>query len=82
MIDTSTGLRRVRAGLPQDWQAGDKTGTSLWPGMKSLYVDIGFVEPLGFDTCSLRYKADALDGIAAVGGESRFFLIQNNADIA
>lgn len=47
MIDTSTGARRVRAGLPQDWQAGDKTGTSLWPGMRSLYVDIGFVEPVG-----------------------------------
>ena len=47
MIDTSTGLRRVRSGLPQDWQAGDKTGTSIWPGMGSLYVDIGFVEPTG-----------------------------------
>lgn len=45
MIDTRTGLRRVRAGLPQDWQAGDKTGTSLWPGLGSLYVDIGFVAP-------------------------------------
>jgi len=51
MIDTSTGLRRVRAGLPPDWQAGDKTGTSIWPypdrRMGSLYVDIGFVEPTG-----------------------------------
>ena len=47
MIDTRTGMRRVRAGLPVDWQAGDKTGTSLWPGMGSLYVDIGFVEPAG-----------------------------------
>lgn len=47
MIDTGTGARRVRAGLPQDWQAGDKTGTSIWPDMGSLYVDIGFVEPAG-----------------------------------
>ncbi len=45
MADTSTGLRRVRAGLPEEWRAGDKTGTSFWPGMGSLYVDIGFVEP-------------------------------------
>ncbi|QIG55371.1 class A beta-lactamase [Altererythrobacter sp. BO-6] len=45
MIDTRTGLRRVRAGIPQDWRAGDKTGTSTWPGMGSLYVDIGFVAP-------------------------------------
>lgn len=43
MIDTATGARRVRAGLPEDWIAGDKTGTSLWPGMRSLYIDIGFV---------------------------------------
>ena len=46
MIDTPTGVRRVRAGLPEEWVAGDKTGTSIWPGMGSLYVDIGFVEPL------------------------------------
>ncbi|RGP41392.1 Beta-lactamase [Altererythrobacter insulae] len=45
MIDTPTGAKRVRAGLPEDWLAGDKTGTSIWPGMGSLYVDIGFVEP-------------------------------------
>ncbi|MDJ0979272.1 MAG: class A beta-lactamase [Erythrobacter sp.] len=45
MIDTTTGVRRVRAGLPESWLSGDKTGTSLWPGMGSLYVDIGFVEP-------------------------------------
>lgn len=45
MTETRTGARRVRAGLPSDWIAGDKTGTSLWPGMGSLYVDIGFVEP-------------------------------------
>ena len=44
-IDTPTGARRVRAGLPEGWVAGDKTGTSIWPGMGSLYVDIGFVEP-------------------------------------
>lgn len=44
MVDTRTGRRRVRAGLPEDWRAGDKTGTSIWPGMGSLYVDIGFVE--------------------------------------
>lgn len=47
MIDTPTGARRVRAGLPEGWVAGDKTGTSIWPGMGSLYVDIGFVEPPG-----------------------------------
>lgn len=47
LIDTRTGSQRVRAGLPADWPAGDKTGTSLAPGMGSVYVDIGFVEPPG-----------------------------------
>lgn len=28
MVETQTGLRRVRAGLPEGWVAGDKTGTS------------------------------------------------------
>lgn len=45
MMQTETGARRVRAGLPEEWVAGDKTGTSIWPGMGSLYVDIGIVEP-------------------------------------
>lgn len=46
MIETETGLRRVRAGLPADWVAGDKTGTSgLIGGNEYNYIDIGFVEP-------------------------------------
>lgn len=44
MIATQTGARRVRAGLPEGWIAGDKTGTSLWSEQRSFYVDIGFVE--------------------------------------
>lgn len=45
MIDTQTGLRRVRAGLPEGWVAGDKTGTSLdGAGGAAYYVDIGFAE--------------------------------------
>ncbi|RXZ64399.1 class A beta-lactamase [Pelagerythrobacter rhizovicinus] len=45
MADTHTGTKRVRAGLPPEWPAGDKTGTSLAPGMGSVYVDVGYVEP-------------------------------------
>jgi beta-lactamase class A len=45
MIETETGLRRVRAGLPADWVAGDKTGTSGLVGSEGNYIDIGFVEP-------------------------------------
>jgi beta-lactamase class A len=45
MIATETGARRVRAGLPADWVAGDKTGTSGLVGQFGTYIDIGFVEP-------------------------------------
>lgn len=45
MVDTPTGLDRVRKGLPEDWRAGDKTGTGLAPGTSGIYIDIGFVEP-------------------------------------
>jgi beta-lactamase class A len=45
MIATETGLKRVRAGLPDDWLAGDKTGTSGLVGDAGSFIDIGFVEP-------------------------------------
>jgi beta-lactamase class A len=45
MIETQTGLRRVRAGLPEGWVAGDKTGTSGLIGSAEYnYIDIGFAE--------------------------------------
>lgn len=44
MIATETGLRRVRAGLPEGWVAGDKTGTSGLVGTEGNYIDIGFAE--------------------------------------
>ncbi|GGD58991.1 class A beta-lactamase [Croceicoccus mobilis] len=47
MADTVTGTRRLRAGVPDEWWVGDKTGTSLWPGFPSTYVDIGLMIPAG-----------------------------------
>ncbi len=47
MVDTPTGARRVRAGLPESWRAGDKTGTSIVPTIGGIYVDIGFASPAG-----------------------------------
>jgi beta-lactamase class A len=45
MMETQTGVRRVRAGLPEGWVAGDKTGTSgLIGGTEYNYIDIGFAE--------------------------------------
>jgi len=44
MVETQTGLKRVRAGLPEGWVAGDKTGTSGLVGTDYNYIDIGFAE--------------------------------------
>jgi 2-keto-myo-inositol isomerase len=38
---------------------------------------VGMVEPLGFEICALRYKAEAVDGIEAIGGKGRFKLVHD-----
>lgn len=47
MIETQTGLKRIRAGLPLDWKAGDKTGTAMSEGMTDKYNDVAIVWPPG-----------------------------------
>lgn len=44
---TKTGSRRLRAGLPSDWPAGDKTGTGLAPGMPDRTNDVAIIWPPG-----------------------------------
>lgn len=46
MIATATGLRRLRAGFPADWIAGDKTGTA-YTTTAATYVDLAFGGPAG-----------------------------------
>lgn len=48
MVDTATGAKRIRAGLPKDWKAGDKTGTGA--GHKDIgnkTNDIAIIWPPG-----------------------------------
>lgn len=45
MLATTTGLDRVRRGLPADWVAGDKTGTGGGDGMTVLCNDVAWIEP-------------------------------------
>lgn len=40
MQATETGLRRLRAGLPKGWRAGDKTGTGFDAGMPDRINDV------------------------------------------
>lgn len=42
LIESETGLGRIRGGLPQGWVAGDKTGTC-----GTAYNDVAFVEEPG-----------------------------------
>lgn len=46
-VATRTGTRRLRAGLPSDWRAGDKTGTGMAPGMPDKYNDVAIAFPPG-----------------------------------
>ncbi len=48
--------------------------------MKPMLEDhglVGMVEPLGFEICALRYKAEAVEAIEAVGGNGRFKLVHD-----
>jgi 2-keto-myo-inositol isomerase len=38
---------------------------------------LGMVEPLGFEICALRYKAEAVEGIEAIGATGRFKLVHD-----
>lgn len=45
MVTTRTGERRLRAGLPAAWKAGDKTGTGMHASMADKYNDVAIVWP-------------------------------------
>lgn len=45
MRNTRTGTRRLRAGWPADWPAGDKTGTAMNAGQPDRYNDVAIVWP-------------------------------------
>ncbi len=45
LIDTDTGLARLRRGFPSDWVAGDKTGTAVHPSMPNRHNDVAVVWP-------------------------------------
>ncbi|MHC1548184.1 TIM barrel protein [Phyllobacterium sp. K27] len=50
--------------------------TALKPILESRGL-LGFVEPLGFEICSLRSKREAAQAIEAVGGQARFKLVHD-----
>jgi beta-lactamase class A len=78
MVATKTGDKRIRAGLPAGWRAGDKTGTASADTMTDKINDIAIAWPPGrapivvtayFDTAT-RSKAisDELQAVLAEVG--------------
>jgi beta-lactamase class A len=59
MVATRTGLRRLRAGFPQGWRAGDKTGTGSMLGMPNKHNDVAIVWPPGRAPCIVAAYLDA-----------------------
>lgn len=47
MVATRTGEKRLRAGLPTGWKAGDKTGTGMADAMTDKYNDVAITWPPG-----------------------------------
>lgn len=47
MRNTQTGKKRLRAGLPPAWDAGDKTGTGQTPSMANKHNDVAILWPPG-----------------------------------
>jgi beta-lactamase class A len=47
MVKTRTGDRRIRAGLPKGWRAGDKTGTATADTMTDKINDVAIAFPPG-----------------------------------
>jgi beta-lactamase class A len=45
MVDTQTGAKRLRAGLPSAWKSGDKTGTGFHKSYTNKYNDVAIFWP-------------------------------------
>jgi len=75
MRDTRTGLTRLRAGLPEHWQAGDKTGTASSKGMPNKHNDVAVAWPPG-------RAPIVISAFFEVGGEHPAIREQDNAVLA
>lgn len=71
MIATETGLRRIRAGLPEGWLAGDKTGTcgSAYNDVSMFWDDAGM--PYFLSVYLDRPSAQGVEAEAALAAVAR-----------
>jgi len=77
LVESATGLDRIRAGLSPEWIVGDKTGTCGGAG-RSSYNDLAFILPNGpkgegyvFAVYLDDPKAEAADANAAIASIAR-----------
>jgi beta-lactamase class A len=61
MIATETGKYRIRAGLPPDWRAGDKTGSAQVDGLPNRHNDVAFAWPPGRQPIVIATYLEASD---------------------
>ncbi|WP_407353049.1 class A beta-lactamase [Luteimonas sp. R10] len=70
LVDNRTGDARLRAGLPNGWRVGDKTGTSINAADQGSANDIAIVWPPGrrslLIACYLTEAAPDIDAMNAV----------------
>lgn len=45
MVETQTGMKRIRAGIPPGWKSGDKTGTAVGRSYANAYNDVAIFWP-------------------------------------
>lgn len=88
MHASDTGLDRVRAGLPDDWQAGDKSGTCRPPGDANQQVnDIGYFRTdddrlLFFAVMLARPQGDLSQAKAIIADVGRLLArVSSNGDL-
>jgi beta-lactamase class A len=63
LIAAQTGLKRIRAGLPSDWRAGDKTGT----GANGAVNDVAIAWPRGGAPIVIAiYMSESEQGVDAL----------------
>ena len=89
MRSTQTGLARIRAGLPTDWPAGDKTGTARAQGIANKHNDVAVARPTPEQALVITafYEADGAypesrsqddEVVAGVGGiAARWWITQS-----
>jgi beta-lactamase class A len=76
MNSTATGTRRLRAGFPEAWSSGDKTGTAQVDGLPDRINDIGATWPPGQGPIVIAAYYEAPGGYQKVRAEDEAVLAE------